>query len=1599
MKLESACSGFALRNVFTILSFLFTLNIYAADVVINFDDVTTNPVGYFPDPPGTYAGFVWEHANWSTDGDNGGARIVTNTQLDSWCSAAGGGNPPNAPSGTYQVYVSEATTKISIYRSSGTFNFVQARFNPYCTLGADILTFTGHVSGGSTITRTFNLSSAGTWPTVSFPELANLASLDISGGTGTTRLWMMDDFTYNLDPEIDILGNSQSIPDGSTPPSTANHTDFGTADVAGGSVVRTFTVRNLGCSNLNLSGSPRVAVEGTHAADFTVSTQPSTPVAPGGTATFQVTFDPSAAGLRTAHLRIANNDPNEGDYDFDIQGTGSAAPEIRVMQNSTNIADGSTVDFGSHNLSTNTDISFVIHNDGTGNLDLSGSPIITITGTHSNQFSVQLQPGTPVAPGGQTTFTLRFTPTSAGAKNAAIAIGNNDSDENPFDLNLTGTGLAPEMNIQQGATNYADGGTFSFGSQTVGYNTDVQFTLQNLGTTDLVLSGTPPYITFSGTHQADFSVLSAPDQTIPAGNSTTFTIRFTPGAVGARNAAFAIGNNDSDENPYDVNLTGTGVAPYVEINLKRGGTNIADGGSFDFGIHTLNTDWDVVFTIENTGNATLNLSGSPIITITGADAGQFSVQAQPSGTVAPTSSTTFTVRFRPTSEGAKTASIAIANDDTDENPYDLTLNGTGTKDMFIYFDDFTTQGTAALAGTYSGFNWSGEGGVVSDAQLSAWGCGRNSPSGDYQVRLASDPDSIHVAPVAGTFNFVGAHFAQYCFAGPATSVTLTGHTNEGGTVTCTVSPLSTNYQYFTCPNLTGLISMELVGNGNWLMDNFRYNQDTEIDVLGNNQSIADGDITPSTADLTDFGTTDVVAGSVTHTFVIKNRGAVALNLTGTPDRVQFTGPPPADFTIVQQPQASVAAGDSSNFQVTFDPTSTGLKTATLMIANTDADENPFDFVIQGTGSVAPEIEILGNGNTIADGDDSPSSTDNTDFGSTATPGGSVAHTFTVRNTGSGVLNLTGVPDRVVIGGVHAGDFSVTLVPAATAAALGGTTTFEVTFSPAAAGMRFAVISIANDDPDENPYDFYIRGTGAELDFGDAPDPRIATAGQYPTLFANNGARHLIVPGLMLGQVIDGELDGQPNYQALGDDNNTVPDDEDGVVFLGTLAPGKNMRTQVTVTSPAPAYLNAWIDFNADGSWNDAGEQVLTNIVVNNNIYYYNIAVPQTVYTNTCARFRLSSQQGLTPEGPANDGEVEDYYLILDSDGDGMLDSWDEGKQDRDNDSVPDSLDYDPTGYFYDESNGQIIPGGSVSISGPSGAVITLFETGAGGYYRFTTDGTAGTYLITVTLPPGCQWSSTCLVQPTALDPTGNPSPLMLGSGENGSTGYLVSNVCTPFYLEFDLEPGDPFVINNNFPLFRQPIAIDLASFTALCEKGIVRLQWRTDSEVNTAGYNLYRSTNPVNNYEKINETLIASKGTAAAGAEYGFTDQPEGDNTYYYKLEDIDLQGRRTLHGPVSVTVKTVPQSYQLYQNFPNPFNMETSVKYDVQETGFMTLQIFDVHGHLVRELWRGDRQAGSYSIKWDGRNNAGVPLPSGLYMVRFKAGTYVDMKKMILMK
>jgi hypothetical protein len=159
----------------------------------------------------------------------------------------------------------------------------------------------------------------------------------------------------------------------------------------------------------------------------------------------------------------------------------------------------------------------------------------------------------------------------------------------------------------------------------------------------------------------------------------------------------------------------------------------------------------------------------------------------------------------------------------------------------------------------------------------------------------------------------------------------------------------------------------------------------------------------------------------------------------------------------------------------------------------------------------------------------------------------------------------------------------------------------------------------------------------EQDFGDAPDP-------YPTLLTNNAARHYILPGFCLGNVVDAETNGLPTLAASGDDANNLAD-EDGVIFSPPLLVGTQACIQVILTSfSGSGQLDAWMDFNRDGSW-IPGEKVFNNFTLYSGTNNLAFSIPTTAAVGpTYMRFRLSSAGGLLPTGAAADGEVEDYVV-------------------------------------------------------------------------------------------------------------------------------------------------------------------------------------------------------------------------------------------------------------------------------------------------------------------------------------------------------------------
>ncbi len=196
------------------------------------------------------------------------------------------------------------------------------------------------------------------------------------------------------------------------------------------------------------------------------------------------------------------------------------------------------------------------------------------------------------------------------------------------------------------------------------------------------------------------------------------------------------------------------------------------------------------------------------------------------------------------------------------------------------------------------------------------------------------------------------------------------------------------------------------------------------------------------------------------------------------------------------------------------------------------------------------------------------------------------------------------------------------------------------------------------------------------------------------------------------------------------------------------------------------------------------------------------------------------------------------------------------------------------------------------------------------------------------------------------------------------------------------------------------VPVELSGLSAVLESDAagtkhVSLRWSTDSETNHAGFNVLRSRSLAGRYEKINRQLILPR----RDGQYVFIDHDvEAGGRYFYKLQDIDLQGNVTEHGAVSINV-AAPQSYVLRQNYPNPFNPTTQIGYELPQAGQVNLIIYNSLGQEVRRLVDKQQAAGYHLVTWNGRDQNGKPVPSGIYHYRLQVEDHVATKRMLIAK
>jgi len=201
-----------------------------------------------------------------------------------------------------------------------------------------------------------------------------------------------------------------------------------------------------------------------------------------------------------------------------------------------------------------------------------------------------------------------------------------------------------------------------------------------------------------------------------------------------------------------------------------------------------------------------------------------------------------------------------------------------------------------------------------------------------------------------------------------------------------------------------------------------------------------------------------------------------------------------------------------------------------------------------------------------------------------------------------------------------------------------------------------------------------------------------------------------------------------------------------------------------------------------------------------------------------------------------------------------------------------------------------------------------------------------------------------------------------------------------------------------------PLPVELAVFTATVEGSKVVLTWTTASETNNLGFDIERRKNADDGkgqWQKLG--FVKGHGTTATPQSYTYVDEALAPGVYEYRLKQIDAAGGFTYSAVVSAFVG-LPTSYALHQNYPNPFNPETVIRYQLSAVSSQTnqpvvLKVYNLLGQAIRTLVDEKQRPGWYRVVWDGTNDAGQRVGSGVYLYRLEAGSFKQVKKMLLVR
>jgi Transmembrane protein 131-like N-terminal/HYDIN/CFA65/VesB-like, Ig-like domain/Abnormal spindle-like microcephaly-assoc'd, ASPM-SPD-2-Hydin len=824
--------------------------------------------------------------------------------------------------------------------------------------------------------------------------------------------------------------------------------DFGDQRAGTTGATQTFTITNSGSADLTISAAN---VSGPF--DVTGLTVPLV-IASGAQATFDVAFSPTVAGAVAGGVELVNDSTNAPSLTVSLDGRGTR---------STVALAPASHDFGDQVVGTTSlALTVTVTNGGTAPLDVSSA-------IASGPFAL-VAPFTPpaIAPGDSATFDVTFAPTAPGAAAGAVTIASDDPSS-PATLPLAGHGIAPALS--------ASPASVAFGTQLIGSATTQDVTLTNSGTAPLHLSG----FGIAGANPGDFAVASAPPLSAPvaAGDSVTVTVRFVPTAHGARSGRLTVASDAFGQSGFFVALGGAGYGPRIVLSPNPrdfGEANVGDGVAADV-------------SVQNTGESTLTITS---VMFSGANASDFTASASLPFTVGAGESKPFALIMAPSAVGARAATATFVSDDPLTPSAQVALTGTGTSPRIAIAPTTVDFGAELVATTSSArtVTVSNTGtGPLTISSVSIGGADAAAfavapvttplvlaPGGSQDLSVTFTPDRIAAESAAltiasddrGTMSAVvpldGRGVSPGIAVAPDTvdfGAQLAGRASLTINIVTITGAQAAAFAQSPPPALPAVLQPgEQLAVSVVLTPAASGAQDATLTIASDEPSGA-----PATVALTgvgvstlltvsptviDFGTIKAPGSSgVARTITITNGGGDALTLVDA----ALSGATPSAFTM-DSAAGLLAPGASKTLHVTFSAAAAADYAATATFGATDGAVPAATVTMTGK-AVSSLITV------------SPSTID---FGP-VTVGANAARAVTV-------TNQTGAPLRLSAVASSSADFTVADADTTNDIAPGGTTSFHVTFAPAAAGAESGHVDVSIGGGGATPEQMImVAGTG------------------------------------------------------------------------------------------------------------------------------------------------------------------------------------------------------------------------------------------------------------------------------------------------------------------------------------------------------------------------------------------------------------------------------------------------------------------------------------------------------------------------------------------